>query len=272
MALDKLNFWRDYYEAGRELTKRDRMELWDALLAYAFAGAEPSLKGAPKAVFIALRARVDGSIQGAENGKRRAAPSKAPSGYPSKAPSKGASQGACEGASQAPPEGDGQDPSGHPSEGPGEGQPANNSQPLGTVQEYRSTGVQEGECRGVTPGDAPRAPEGSQGAEWDPSVNPPGPSEAAAYFEANCLKGDPERFVNVYAAQGWKRGNGRPIEDWRAQARLWSADQPKFDQIEADRAARSKGEAPAGERWAPAKTARDRLAELDAEAERLGIG
>ena len=62
--MEKLNFHADYYRAGAELPKKDRLELWEALLAYAFEGVEPQLKGAPKAVFIALRARVDASIQG----------------------------------------------------------------------------------------------------------------------------------------------------------------------------------------------------------------
>lgn len=253
--LDKLNFWADYYEAGKELSKRDRLELWDALISYAFEGVEPTLKGAPKAVFIALRGRVDASVKGAAAAKA----SKAPKGEPSQAPSEAPSQGYPE----APSEG----VAGEPSQGSGENPARDGRGTLPTVQEYRSTGVQEGVCGVNTPRDTPRAEGASQGSDWDPRAKPPDPSEVKAYFEANCLKGDPERFVNVYAAQGWKRGNGRAIEDWRAQAQLWSADQPRFDQIEADRRARSAkaaGVAPPGEKWRPAKGE-----DIDGQLERL---
>ena len=31
---------------------------------------------------------------------------------------------------------------------------------------------------------------------------------------------DPERFVDFYAAKGWKVGN-QPMKDWRAAVRTW---------------------------------------------------
>ena len=59
-----------------------------------------------------------------------------------------------------------------------------------------------------------------------------GPTEAevAEYFAANCLRGDPSEFFDHFEAQGWVRGNGMPVVDWRAVARQWSRKQVEFDQ------------------------------------------
>lgn len=54
---------------------------------------------------------------------------------------------------------------------------------------------------------------------------PPTADEARAYFEANCLSGDPEEFVNHFAAQGWVRGNGIPVTDWHPLAMTWSSNE-----------------------------------------------
>ena len=66
---------------------------------------------------------------------------------------------------------------------------------------------------------------------------PPTLDEVRAYFEANCLRGDPELFWATYEATGWVDGTGRRIVSWTAQALRWSRRQVGMD---ADRAA--KGE------------------------------
>lgn len=73
-----------------------------------------------------------------------------------------------------------------------------------------------------------------EGAEFVP----PTTDEARAYFEANCLSGDPEEFVNHFAAQGWVRGNGVPVADWHPLAMSWSSNERRRD---AERAASLKG-------------------------------
>lgn len=60
--------------------------------------------------------------------------------------------------------------------------------------------------------------------------DPPTADEVAAYFAANCLRGDPSEFFDHFEAQGWVRGNGMPVVDWRAVARQWSRRQAEFDQ------------------------------------------
>lgn len=59
---------------------------------------------------------------------------------------------------------------------------------------------------------------------------PPDEDEVRLYFAANCLIGDPGEFFDHFEAQGWVRGNGRPIADWRAAARQWARRQREFDQ------------------------------------------
>ena len=69
--------------------------------------------------------------------------------------------------------------------------------------------------------------EGVQG-EGD-GAEPPTADAVRAYFAANCLRGDPDEFLDFYAAQGWRRSNGLPVEDWEAQARNWSRRQVDID-------------------------------------------
>lgn len=51
---------------------------------------------------------------------------------------------------------------------------------------------------------------------------PPTAEEVRAYSEEQGLGLDPERFVDYYAAQGWRLSNGRVMRDWRAAARNWA--------------------------------------------------
>lgn len=60
---------------------------------------------------------------------------------------------------------------------------------------------------------------------------PPTAEEARTYFAANCLHGNPDEFLDHFAAQGWVRSNGQAIADWKAQARQWSRKQAEFDQL-----------------------------------------
>lgn len=54
----------------------------------------------------------------------------------------------------------------------------------------------------------------------NPPFSPPTAEEARAYCAQYGI--DPERFVDYYAAQGWKLSNGNPMEDWRAAVRNWA--------------------------------------------------
>ena len=49
---------------------------------------------------------------------------------------------------------------------------------------------------------------------------PPSLSDVANYCRERRNGVDPERFVDFYAAKGWKVGN-QPMKDWRAAVRTW---------------------------------------------------
>lgn len=49
---------------------------------------------------------------------------------------------------------------------------------------------------------------------------PPTVSEVSDYCKERGNSVDPERFVDFYAAKGWKVGN-QPMKDWKAAVRTW---------------------------------------------------
>lgn len=62
--------------------------------------------------------------------------------------------------------------------------------------------------------------------------SPPTIEEVQAYCLERGNNVDPERFIDYYASQKWKKANGRPLEDWKAAVRTWeknsySKPQPK---------------------------------------------
>lgn len=65
--------------------------------------------------------------------------------------------------------------------------------------------------------------EGVQGED------PPTLDDVRAYFQANCLRGDPDLFWATYDAKGWLDGNGFPITRWTSQALKWSRMQVERD-------------------------------------------
>lgn len=71
------------------------------------------------------------------------------------------------------------------------------------------------ESRGKGRGDGGAAPAPKR-------ATPPTADEVRAYSEEQGLGLDPERFVDYYAAQGWRLSNGRAMKDWRAAARNWA--------------------------------------------------
>lgn len=49
----------------------------------------------------------------------------------------------------------------------------------------------------------------------------PTPQEVAAYAAEKGLSLDADRFVDYFAAQGWKLSNGNRMRDWQAAVRNW---------------------------------------------------
>lgn len=54
------------------------------------------------------------------------------------------------------------------------------------------------------------------------SFIPPTETEVREYCMEQGLGIDPQRFVDYYGSQKWKKANGQKISDWKAAARQWS--------------------------------------------------
>ena len=205
--LEKMNFHWDYWDVLSSCTKDERMRLVDALLVYYFEGEEPTdLKGLEMALFKSLRGKVLASKTGLENAMRRKlsqtsqAPSDAPSDAPTQAPSEGATQAPSEGATQAPSEG-----------------------ASGQERSKKKEEVLERD----------RARGGGRADRFDPTspgfVEPTVAEVEEQAQLAGCGAIDARAFIDNYAAQGWIRGNGQAVTDWRRLLTGWRNRQPEFD-------------------------------------------
>ena len=62
------------------------------------------------------------------------------------------------------------------------------------------------------------------------AFTPPTADEVRKYAEAQGLAVDAAKFVDHYAAQGWKINNGLPMKDWRAAVRTWARRDAEWNQ------------------------------------------
>ena len=202
--LEKMNFHWDYWDVLSSCTKDERMRLVDALLVYYFEGEEPTdLKGLEMALFKSLRGKVLASKTGLENAMRRKlsqtsqAPSDAPSDAPTQAPSDA--------------------PSDAPTQAPSEG----------------ASGQERSKKKKEEVLERDRARAGACGGRYDstsPGFVEPTVSQVEAEAQARgCGNVDAQAFVDYYAAQGWLRGNGQPVTDWRRLLTGWRDRQAERD-------------------------------------------
>ena len=56
---------------------------------------------------------------------------------------------------------------------------------------------------------------------------PPTLEEVKQYCQVRKNHVDPERFVDYYASQKWKKANGQPVSDWKACVRTWEKSETK---------------------------------------------
>lgn len=59
-----------------------------------------------------------------------------------------------------------------------------------------------------------------------PKFTPPTLEEVKAYCKERNNQVDPERFIDYYASQNWKKANGQKVRDWQACIRQWEKDRP----------------------------------------------
>lgn len=70
--------------------------------------------------------------------------------------------------------------------------------------------------------------DGTRGGDAD-GFAPPTLEECRAYFAANCISGDPDKFWAHYESQGWMRSSGMPVTSLKAAAMLWNSKQKQLD-------------------------------------------
>lgn len=241
--MENFNFNRDFYEGCKSLGEKDAAALAWALLAYGYEGVEPNLKPALKAAFSFARGRVDAMVKGSQGGKKRMRSASA-----SKAPSHGASQ-----------EG-GQDPRQDPSQGGSQDPRQQKEKEKEKESKHTSVCLPESAAPSATP------------CAEDEGFEAPSLEAVRAYFGANCLLGDPEAFWSHYASQGWEKGNGCRVSDWRALALSWARRQRRMDAEDRARGKPTQGEV-AEAAWKPVEDpvakARADVAKAEAEYARL---
>ena len=72
--INKINFYRNYYEAIRYLKSKERTELYDAIFEYIFEDKEPCLKGIANGIWTNISIPLKKSKEGVLNGKKGGAP------------------------------------------------------------------------------------------------------------------------------------------------------------------------------------------------------
>lgn len=71
---DGFVFYRSFFECFEDLSKKDKLMLFDALCNYALNDIEPELTGVPAAIFKLLKPQVDANNRRYENGKKGGRP------------------------------------------------------------------------------------------------------------------------------------------------------------------------------------------------------
>lgn len=66
MERQQFTFYKSFYEAIRQLSKKDQLAAYTALCEYALFGTEPKLSGNAGAVLLAFKPNLDASRKKAE--------------------------------------------------------------------------------------------------------------------------------------------------------------------------------------------------------------
>lgn len=73
---DSFIFYRSFFESFEDLSKKDRLILFEAVCNYALNDIEPELNGIPLAIFKLLKPQLDANIRRYENGCKGGRPKK----------------------------------------------------------------------------------------------------------------------------------------------------------------------------------------------------
>lgn len=172
-----------HIEAGQELCPKDRQAYYTAIVEYLYYGREPDLKGAAKAVFVAIKPTLDNTRARSEAGSKGGSKTQA-NGKQTTSKSESNGQANAE-------------------------QNESKSEANGQANRNRKGNIKEDSPNGESK-KAPRfaKPTVQEVAEYAAERGRPG-------FKAS-------RFVDHYEANGWRIGK-TPMKDWRAAVRTWLA-------------------------------------------------
>ena len=180
----------DDYDPNDPEDMRERMMLADAVLMYGLHGVEIELPKNVKRAFKGLKNAIDNSKNKREQAKKGGRPRKSkaepePEPEPEQKPETEVSE----------------------SENPGfENEKPRFSEPETEVSESENPNLT---CPSLAlPSLA--CVDGTRGGDAD-GFTPPTLDECRAYFAANCISGDPDKFWAHYESQGWIRSNGMPV-------------------------------------------------------------
>lgn len=236
----KMNFYRSLYDlAGLVPSERGRQRLLTAMLDYFFEGSEPEGLTKKEAVaFEAIRGRIEASRTNSSNRK-----------------------------------GSGGGDSGDESAN-GTANEAHNETPDETRDE---TSNETRSSDAPSDGDSLLSPSlkgfrNSRDEVDSQGLEPPTAEEVRNYFAANCLRGDPDDFWATYESQGWVKGNGQPVTDWRPLAQKWSRTQIQRDHDRAERGRSGPREAAAAKPLPKPVNSPDETLDADIEAFRARWG
>lgn len=178
----------DFWEACSDLPVKEQNEVFGSLVRLFFAGDDkPPIKGVSKAVFTAFRDRVLLAKKKSDAGKAKH--------------DRGADQDAIKPAIKTGSERDQNDDQTPTSLGG-----VLNKSESEKEKERKSEKDHKGAC----------APQARRFA-------PPTKEEVAAYALDQGIVGmDADRFIDYYAAQGWRLSNGNAMKDWKAAVRNWA--------------------------------------------------
>ena len=182
MKREQFTFYRSYYEALKNLPKRDQTAVLMAVIGYALDETEPALSGVPLSVFTLIRPTLDSGRNKAKNRLNKGGRN----------------------AEQT------------------DNKPKTNKEQSCKERENEKEkeGEVEREVESERENDSSLPPTPSPGEPRKRFV-PPTVEEVRAYCLERGNGIDPQGFVDHYEARGWRYNGNVPMKDWKAAVRTW---------------------------------------------------
>lgn len=201
MKRDQFTFYRSYYEALKPFPEEEQIklagELFLAVCSYALDGEELELSGLSLALFTLIRPTLESGMKQAQKRKQDASLIESVNGTKNES---------------VPISDPINDSISDQNKRTFDSVADRNEKEREKEREYEYESEYENECvKGAKP---PKPPAASR------RFIPPTVEEVEAYCRERASPVDAQRFVDFYAASGWKRGK-TPIKDWRACVRTW---------------------------------------------------